>query len=258
MKGAAVMEPLPKLSRNYQITVSDCDFTKKLKLSALFNHFQEIAALHAENLGIGVNTIEHNYGVIWALIRIRAEILRHPILDEEITIETWPQYPKRYEFHRDFLIKDKQNNVIVRAASVWVLLDKATRELKKAGIISADNYPQLLTERAIDGPLKKLRPDGKPEISYKRVIGCSDIDVNGHLNNSKYVDFIMDCFTMKDIRQYQVRSIQVSYINEALAGDTIILFKDISSLDNGKIYIEGLNEQNNKLIFNAEINVTTV
>jgi len=248
------MKPLPKLSKNYQITVSDCDFTKKLKLSSLFNYFQEIAALHADNLGIGINTIESNYGVIWALIRIKTDILRHPGLNEQITIETWPQYPTKYEFHRDFLIRDAQNNVIVRAASVWVLLDKKTRELKKTDLI-AGNYPQLLTERAIDSPIRKIRPDGKPEISYKRVIGCSDIDVNGHLNNSKYIDFIMDCFSMKDIQQYQVRSLQVNYINEALAGDTIVLYKDSSSLDNGKIYIEGLNEQDNKIIFNAGINV---
>ncbi|HHW47273.1 MAG TPA: acyl-ACP thioesterase [Clostridiaceae bacterium] len=251
------MEPLSKLSKNYQVTVSDCDFTKKLKLSSLFNYFQEIAALHADNLGIGISTLEYNYGVIWALIRIRTDIIRHPGLNEEILIETWPQYPKKYEFHRDFLIRDAQDNIIVRAASVWVLLDKKTRELKKSELITG-NYPPLFTERAIDSPLRKIRPEGKPEISYKRVIGCSDIDVNGHLNNSKYIDFIMDCFSMKDIQRYQVRSLQVNYLNEALAGDTITLLKDSSSLDKGIIYIEGLNEQDDKVIFNAEINVAAI
>jgi hypothetical protein len=53
--------------KKYQIKISDVDFTKALKMSALFNFFQDIASIDADNLGIGINTLEDKYGVTWII-----------------------------------------------------------------------------------------------------------------------------------------------------------------------------------------------
>ena len=63
-------------------------------MSAAFNYFQEIAGLHSSNLGIGFNTIEKEKGVAWVLIRMRVDMIRYPVWDEEVILETWPQLPK--------------------------------------------------------------------------------------------------------------------------------------------------------------------
>jgi medium-chain acyl-[acyl-carrier-protein] hydrolase len=92
---------MKSLSKNYQILVNDADFLKKLKLSAAFNFFQETAALHTNSLGIGFNTIQENFGVAWLLIRMRVDIIRYPVWNEEITVDTWHQIPRKLEFDRD-------------------------------------------------------------------------------------------------------------------------------------------------------------
>jgi acyl-ACP thioesterase len=80
------MEAVSVYQKKYHIESSDVDFTKKLKLSSLFGYFQEITSIHADNLGVGINTIEQK-GVGWALIRIRIDIIRNPVWNEEILIE---------------------------------------------------------------------------------------------------------------------------------------------------------------------------
>ena len=117
------MKPVSKFSKHYRITISDVDFMKKLKVSAAFNYFQEIAGLHAENLGIGFKTLEQKYGVFWVLTRMRVDFLRYPIWDEEIIVETWPQTPRKYSCTRDYLMKDCNGNIISRAVSQWVMSD---------------------------------------------------------------------------------------------------------------------------------------
>ena len=219
-----------------------------------FNYFQEIASLHADNLGIGFNVIGPKHGVALILTRMKVEILKYPLWDEVVIVETWPQMLKRFHFERDFYIKDLNNNILVKATSMWVLIDINTRELRSSDII-AINYPEIITERAIESNLGKIRPTGEKELIYKRIIGCSDIDMNEHLNNSKYVDFIMDCFSMDTLRKYRARSIQVNYINESFAGDEISLYKYMSTLETGKVYVEGIDEKTNSQKFVSEIEI---
>jgi len=248
------MELKSKFSKEYQVMVNDVDFMKKIKLSAIFNYFQEIAGLHSDELGIGFNTIQKDYGVVWVLIRIRVDIVKYPLWNDEIIIETWPQLPRKFEFDRDFIVKDVQGNIIARAVSTWVILDAESRKLQKSEVIAID-YPPIIKERAINCILGKLKPYSEPKLAYKRVIGCSDIDMNCHLNNSKYVDFIMDCFTMDELKKYRAKSIQVNYMGEALPGTTIVMRKCIESYAPNIVYVDGLDESTNNTIFRALIDV---
>jgi Acyl-ACP thioesterase len=246
------MNPLPILSQRYRISINDIDFTKKIKPSAIFNYFQEIANMHSENLGVGLDTIRTENGVMWVLIKIRVDIIRYPLWDEEIIVETWPQTPRKYEFERDFIITGLNGEILVRGISSWVILDTETHELKKSDTIKLDR-PEPKTTRALDCTLGKIRLPEEFELIYKRLIGCSDIDINCHLNNSKYIDFIMDCFTMDQLRNNKAKSIQVNYLNEAMPGDTILIYKHIIHEDPHKILIKGVRETGSDLIFSASL-----
>lgn len=248
------MESVSNYKKQYSIGLSDVDFTKMLKLTTLFGYFQDIASLAVENLGIGINVLQDKYSVAWVLMRIRVDIERNPAWNEEITIETWPQPPKKLEFERDYIVRDADGNVIIRAISTWIIFDIKTRELRKSELIAID-YPPFLVERAIDCRLGKLKPFGELNIAYKKVIGYSDVDFNGHINNSRYIDFIMDCFSVENHKLYGVKSIEVNYINEAMPGEILVLRRDISALNSNMIYIDGVNEMGDKVIFRAQVEI---
>jgi acyl-ACP thioesterase len=248
------MEPVSVYRKKYVIGINEVDFTQKLKQSALFGYFQDIASHAVLNLNIGINELIERFHVTWVLVRIRADIVRNPGWNEEITLETWPQEPGRLEFERDFLVTDGQGNVIIRAVSTWVIMDVDTREVKKSELIHF-KYPSFKKERAMDCRLGRLKPSGTPEAAYKRIIGYSDVDMNGHLNNSKYVDFIMDCFTVENHRQYEVRSIEVNYLSEALPGETLVLRRELSEINANHIYIDGVNEAGDKTVFRARLEI---
>jgi len=249
------MEPLAVYRKTFTVGMRDVDFAGRMKLSALFSYFQETGNLHSANLGIGLETIMQKFGVTWALIRIRVEITRYPVLNEEIVVETWPQQPKSLEFDRDFLVRDRGGNVIVRAVSLWTIIDVHTRKIRRSKMI-ATNYPPLREERALDCRLGKLKPFGQLEMVCQRSIVYSDVDVNEHLNNSKYVDFIMDCFSLDTHKTHMVKAVEFNYVHEALPGDTIILYRDLTAVADGLVYFEGVNERDRRVAFQSLLEIT--
>lgn len=249
------MEAVTVFKENYHVDLRDVDFQKQLKLSTFFSYFQDVASLASDNLGFGIQTLEQKFGVAWILMRIRVDIIRTPVWDEEITIETWPLEPKKLEFARDFIVRDQKGKIIVRAVSTWVIMDLKQRKLKRTAFIGFTS-PEVISKRAIDCQLGKLKHSGNLEVSYKKVIGYSDIDFNGHLNNSKYVDFIMDCFDMDEHERHGVETMEVNFMNEAVAGDTLVLYKEAYP-DGNQVYIEGLNEQDQRVVFKAKAKTGT-
>lgn len=244
------METISVYSKHFMVDYGDADYYRKLKLSSLFNYFQDVASLHAQNLSLGVEELLAKHGVTWVLVKILVKMERIPIINEEIIVDTWPNEPKKLEFERDFFIKDIQGNIIGRAISSWVIMDVDSREIRKTELFPG-KFPPFNQPRAIDGRMGKIKANGQLKEVYKKVIGYSDIDINGHLNNSKYIDYIMDCFSLEKHGKYTVDTIQVNYLNEALPGDTIVFYKDTSGLDAGTVYVEGVNDSNEKTYFKA-------
>lgn len=240
--------------KNYHVDLRDVDFKRELRLSTLFGYFQDVANLAAADLGIGIDSLLDQYGVAWVLTRIRVDINRNPKLDEEIVIETWPQEPGKLEFERDYIVRDKSGEIIIRAISVWVLMDVEKRRLKRSDAIDF-SFSEINTERAIDAEVSKLKGSENLETAYHKAIGYSDIDFNGHLNNSRYVDYIMDCFRVEEHRDYHVGSLEVNYVNEVLPGETLLLKKDLSAVSEGYIMIEGLREKDEKVVFRSRVKI---
>ena len=255
MEGASLMNPIPVYSKEYEIDVSHVDFMGKLKLSSLFLYFQDVATVHAEKLGIGMKQMQKMHNALWVLARIRVHIERYPLWGENITVETWYEKPRKVEITRNFLLKDIQGNILASAVSTWVVIDMDTRKLKRIDSVFSP-HPDETRKRPIDCSLGRFQPNGPLERVYKRIVGYSDIDVNEHLNNSRYIDFIMDCFGIEYHKNYSVESIEIDYKNEAFAGDTITLFKTNPKDGSNVIYVEGVNEESNQLIFKCQLQVT--
>jgi medium-chain acyl-[acyl-carrier-protein] hydrolase len=237
-----------------KVELRDVDFKKQLRLSQLFSYFQDTASQAVEELGVGIEHLEKVFGVAWILIRMRVDIKHLPMWNESITIETWPQEPKSLEFERDFVVKDQNGDIMVRAVSTWIIMDIKARRIKRTSTINL-HYPDIKEERAIDCDLKKLPNLSQTEMVYKKVIGYSDIDFNGHLNNSKYIDYALDCFPIEKHHEYEVSSLEVNFISEAMPGESLIMEKDISQIMNNRIFIDAVSEKTQQTVFKAQVSL---
>ena len=115
---------------------SAVDEAFQMKVTSMLDCFQDAAIFEAENGG-KINTQYLNEkGLVWLLSAWQIVIDRRPKLNERIRITTSPYDFKGFLGYRNFMITDAQDEVIVKAASIWTLLDtvkglpaKPTQEL---------------------------------------------------------------------------------------------------------------------------------
>jgi len=243
------MEPTNLYKMPRTITDTDVDFARKQKLSSVFGYFQDIAALHAENLGGGVEWLKNELQVAWVLVRVRVEIDEYPRYEDKVIVETWPQTPKAL-YERDYRIVREDGTVLVRAASVWVIMDLKTREVKRNQFLDYKGI-EINKDRALGGGFPRLKPIDGAKFVYEKAARYSDLDYNSHVNNAKYVDIALDTIPMDDYRKGHPKAFEIHYSQEAGAGD--ILDIKTKNLDDGRLYIEGIRKQDAAEVFLATV-----
>jgi len=237
----------PVLKVDSLITSTDTDMQRRQKPSSMFGMFQDIAAAHARDLGADVRWLKEEMNRAWILMRIRLEIDIYPELGQSVTLETWPQDPRAL-YERDYIIRDLDGTPLVRASSTWIIMDLKTREIKRDRFLDYHGI-ETKKERAIEGGVGRLKPIEGARPIYEKLIMYSDIDYNHHVNNAKYVDFIMDVFPYGNHIKRDIKAIEVHYINEI--GPEEVLFIRRKRIDLWKDYVEGVRKSDHGLVFNA-------
>ena len=238
---------IPLFAIQRYITDTDVDIEQRQKPSSMFGMFQDIAALHAANLGASVAGLREEYGVAWILMRIRLEIDRFPVLSQDVTVETWPQEPRAL-YERDYAIKGSAGEILIRAASTWVIMDIKTREIKRDRYFDYFGI-EIKKDRALGRGVDRLKPEAGADIVYEKEIRFSDVDYNGHVNNAKYADFVLDSFSFEEHRDRRLKSIEIHYINESGPGDILQIRR--KALDKGTDYLDGIRKGDGANVINA-------
>jgi len=54
----------------------------------------------------------------------------------------------------------------------------------------------------------------------------SDVDINGHINSVKYIEHVLDLWTLDWYRSHRICRFEIAYVAEAHAGDRLSLFRE--------------------------------
>ena len=208
----------------YDCTIlsSDTDANRRLRLSRLFTMLQEASIAHTTALGMGrEKTLDR--GLLWIVTLQQAKITRLPVYDEPIRLRSWPGKMMHLLFPRYYRIEDQKGNALVEASALWALMDKETRRVV---------FPELYgvkirgvhTGKEIPLPLAPRMPDAAETGTF--TVPYSAIDLNGHMNNTRYFDLAEDRMP-NALRSRALVGVQTEYAKEAKEGDTLLLKGEI-------------------------------
>ena len=232
-------------------TVSDlqCDRFGRLKGSAILWFVQEIAGRHCLELGTDWDTLAKK-GMFWAIIRHRVRIARLPNKGEQIRIETWPMPTTRVAYPRNVVAFDRAGNELFRSVSLWVLMDLHTRAMILPGKSGVQVDGVL---RGDELPTPASLPPVMLADSCSRRVCFTDLDINGHMNNCRYLDWAFDLLPSTFHEGHSLQDITLGYLSEAREGDALQLQHEI--LEDGSLRLEILRPEGEKLhrIFSADM-----
>ena len=203
------------------LSYNELDFKGRWKPDNIFLTMQEAAGIHAERLGAGYGVLRQK-GIGWVLIRTSLMMDKYPDINTPVTVTTWPAPERRLLFPRFFTFRDDAGNLLGTASTLWALMDIENRALavpaSKGVSVQTPAEPPLKLEL----PEKVRMPAG--EISESTVCPkYSDLDINNHVNNSRYIDWFCDQIPLELHAQGFLSEISVSYSREIRSGETVKL-----------------------------------
>ena len=205
----------------------ECGVDGKIKIFSLMQYLQEIAALHAEQLGLGFDKLS-DMGGYWVLSNIRIEISQLPGMQDQITLKTWPSGYSRTIATREFVGTDQNGAELFRAGSDWMVLNKKSNRLKNLFKLDL-NLPKTGV-KALPNEFDRLEPNG----DYLKVdvvrVPRSAIDLNGHVNNTEYVRWGIDALNKAFKPDENIRSVQATYLSEVFEGDELDLLVSVAGI----------------------------
>ncbi len=205
-------------TRSYKIRDCDVSSSRRLRPSCLFSMMQEASIDHTEELGAGRSkTLDR--GFLWVITRQKVLISRMPEYDEAVCFESWPGTTMRVFFPRYYRMLDRSGQVLLSGSSLWTLIDAESRAvifpdeegIAVPGIITGNEIPLPSGIRSL--PL---------EASRSFTVPYSYTDINGHMNNIRYLDEAENM--IPDIaRSHSLREISIEYTHEVRCGETMEL-----------------------------------
>lgn len=203
-------------TQKFFLVAGDCNPEKELPLTLLGNRVIEIATVHANSWGIGYDAlIKNNHA--WVLSRVAVEMKRYPKVNEEYSLTTWIESYNRHFSKRNMEIADANGQTIGYVRTVWMIIDLASR-----GAADIERYGSLsdyVSERECPiAEISRLRLSADARKAGEYVFKYADCDVNRHVNTVRYVELLLNQFSLDQFDQNYVERFEVAFNKETHYG----------------------------------------
>lgn len=239
-------------SKQLEIQSQDVDGTSLLTMHAFMCLAQEAAHQHSTHLGFGYEVL-FNKQLIWVLSRFKSRVFRMPRWQEKVIFKTWHKGGKGIFFIRDYELLSETGELLIAATSSWLIIDINLRKIVRANdVVYELGAADSVIHKDILSPfVKKIPIPNNLEFCYNRKVRFSDIDMNGHVNNARYSEWVMDTLSLENVfldGGKQISNFELTLNNEAYLNEEIAIYINSENLN---YCIVGKNQD--KIIFQCHI-----
>ncbi|MEG2295330.1 MAG: thioesterase [Oscillospiraceae bacterium] len=220
----------------------ECDMNGTIHLARMMGHMQEIANAQLTIINLSYEKLaQDNMAFLLSSVGIKVNSL--PKMEQEIVMTTYPEPSQGAKFYRTVIVKDTNGSILLVAKTVWLLVDIKNRKILRPNIF-LDKYDYATQQCNLN--LDYLVKYKKPKNYRLDDLGCykvrySDIDVNNHVNNAKYIEIVLDALPAEIVTTKKIDTVFVGFTLEAKLNDVIKL--DVVQIDENIHHIVGTKQE---------------
>ena len=210
-----------KWIENYRVSSQDVDLFRAVSPTAMMRFMQDAANCHMEGAGASYDEL-FDSGRAFVISRFAATFHAALRSHDEIVVETWAAPSRAASFNRCYRVI-RGDAVIAEATSVWALIDLASGSLVRVEDAGVDyGCDEALM---IDAPLRfRVPADTEAREVGRHAVAYADVDVNRHMNNTKYADLL--CSFLPDVSDARrVCALSIAFLSEAPLGDELTILR---------------------------------
>ena len=237
------------LIQKHTVAHHECGADGQIKLNCVLDYFQDIAACHADLLGIGMNDLKQQH-LLWVLSRLKLHFRRYPRLGENLTVMTYPTGLNRLFATRQYQLLAENGEQLITGTSFWIVIDDTKfRPVKPFHMLAdfADRNPDK--ERFYPVLDKIPEPETSPAPLLEYQVLQSNIDLNRHLNNAFYAAYTVDTLGCLTGQLCHPAELQINFLLPGALNAKIVCGGNVES--SGTFYIDGRHPQDGQLCFQA-------
>jgi acyl-ACP thioesterase len=212
-----------QFEKEYRVHVYETRPDGKLNLYSLFNYMQDIASDHAIVLGFGRDDLMRD-NRFWVLSRIYAVISTWPVWEDTIILKTWPNGTDKLFALRNYEVRFPDGRHVASGTSSWLILDHTTKKVQRPdSTLSQYNFATHNESSSIRYATKidPAAENGKVSPTFR--IKVSDLDVNLHTNNVRYLKWVSDSYDLDFIMKNDPQSAEINYLAESMFDEEIMI-----------------------------------
>lgn len=236
-----------RYTEDFKIKYCDVDFKDEIKISTCLSLMEEVACYSADELGFGYSFIKER-GCAFMVTNIYLEFLRPIKLGEVIQAQTWPLPPSYVVFGREYRFLSQSDEPLMRASSRWCLIEVATGKLLQSKVVDNQDYSTYNTEKAVKNAQWKIpsfdQADG--EMRFSLTIANSEYDHNMHVNNTRYADYCINCFSLEELKNRAIVRFSIAYIKQCREGEILSFYR--KQIAENEFVVQGFNERDEKVV----------
>ena len=194
------------------------DMNGHIKLPDVILLSLQVSGMQSIELGVSDKAILEDYNLVWIITDYDIEVVRLPRFAEEITIETEALSYNRLFCYRRFTIYDEAGQDLIHMMATFVLMDRDSRKVHAVEPEIVAPFQSEFDKKLIRGP--KYANLEEP-VSKDYHVRFYDLDMNGHVNNSKYLDWIFEVMGADFLTHYIPKKINLKYVKEVRPGGVI-------------------------------------
>ena len=204
----------------------DTDRTDRIRLSAVLRYQQEAGEQHLGPAGLGWRDLS-GHGIAFVASRWRAAIHRLPTLEEEVSLTTWHRDRKGPRFFRCYEWRDAEGNILIEGVMQFALVSVTDHRLLRGDeFMALAPLPDVSRGVNCADPSRFRLSDEQDGGTY--AVRWSDIDRNGHMNNTRYADLMWD-FVPEEWQDKMPVEVEIHFAGESRQGDILQMGSSVES-----------------------------
>lgn len=210
-----------EITKEVKIMFGQCGYDGKLHLEQVMQYCADLVTdLYTQNGQSRAFLNSHGY--IQMVSRSSLHINRLPCENEKIFITVREEKPEGFQMMRYYKFSNENNEILIEGKSLWVIVEPSSRK-----VISPDKFEFCIKS---DAQTPFERKPGKIRYSSENLqylgeqtVLLSHLDPNGHLTNSRYINFALD-YLPEIYQKKTITDFRLNFCKEIKKGEKMYIF----------------------------------
>ncbi len=211
-----------KLQKKQKISASLSDFNAELSVLGIFRIAEDAVTEFMGDLEIDGLTAKRVYNAVWVFAKTKIEFLKRVPWGDECSVTCFISKISIATLIIDVAIENG-GELCAYSRTELCALDLATGKIRKVSTVGVDGTFET-EPPLIDFAFTRIDADDLPEVN-KVKIGFNNIDYAAHTNNVEYVGFMLNTYSVSDMKDHPIRETEIIFTNQSFDGDELTVHK---------------------------------